>query len=159
MQVKDVVAEDFVNYRKCAMFIATTKCDYKCCLETGYPVSLCQNSAIALQKSIEMHKERLYEMYMSNQLTHAVVFGGLEPMLSFEEMLDVILYFRNNKCNDDIVIYTGYNRQEIEDKIKILASVGNIIVKFGRYIPEQNEHFDEVLGVYLASDNQYAERI
>jgi hypothetical protein len=35
----------------------------------------------------------------------------------------------------------------------------NIIIKYGRYIPNQTPHYDEVLGVYLASDNQYAVRI
>ena len=30
-----------------------------------------------------------------------------------------------------------------------------IIVKFGRFRPNQEKHFDEVLGIYLASNNQY----
>ena len=32
----------------------------------------------------------------------------------------------------------------------------NIIVKFGRYVPNQLPHYDNVLGIKLASDNQYA---
>lgn len=32
-------------------------------------------------------------------------------------------------------------------------------LKFGRYIPNQTPHYDSILGVNLASDNQYAERI
>lgn len=28
-----------------------------------------------------------------------------------------------------------------------------------RYIPNQEKHYDEVLGIYLASDNQYAEKL
>jgi len=35
----------------------------------------------------------------------------------------------------------------------------NIIIKYGRFIPDKEKHYDEVLGIYLASDNQYAERI
>ena len=35
----------------------------------------------------------------------------------------------------------------------------NIIIKFGRYIPNQEKHYDDVLGIELASDNQYAEVI
>ena len=31
-----------------------------------------------------------------------------------------------------------------------------IIVKFGRFRPNQEPHYDEVLGVNLISDNQYA---
>ena len=42
--------------------------------------------------------------------------------------------------------------------IQRLATYGNVVVKFGRYIPNQKHIFDEVLGVELASDNQYAER-
>ena len=61
--------------------------------------------------------------------------------------------------NDDIVIYTGYNKDEVIEYVKELSIYPNIIVKFGRYIPNQEKHFDDVLGVYLASDNQYAERI
>jgi hypothetical protein len=40
-----------------------------------------------------------------------------------------------------------------------LKSFSNIIIKFGRFIPNQEPHYDEVLGVKLASDNQYARRI
>jgi len=32
----------------------------------------------------------------------------------------------------------------------------NIIIKFGRFIPDQKSHMDETLGVELASPNQYA---
>ena len=41
----------------------------------------------------------------------------------------------------------------------ICSNYDNIIIKFGRYIPNQQSHFDIVLGVNLASDNQYAERL
>ena len=32
----------------------------------------------------------------------------------------------------------------------------NIIIKYGRYIPNDGKHFDRVLGVELVSNNQYA---
>ena len=35
----------------------------------------------------------------------------------------------------------------------------NIIVKFGRFIPNQESHYDEILEVNLASPNQYARKI
>ena len=35
----------------------------------------------------------------------------------------------------------------------------NIIIKFGRYIPNQQAHYDDILGVNLASNNQYAIKI
>lgn len=60
---------------------------------------------------------------------------------------------------DDIVIYTGYYKEEIKEYIDKLRVYPNIIIKFGRYIPNQEKHYEEELGIYLASDNQYAERI
>ena len=36
---------------------------------------------------------------------------------------------------------------------------GNIIIKFGRFIPNQPSIYDEILGVTLASNNQYAKRL
>jgi hypothetical protein len=43
--------------------------------------------------------------------------------------------------------------------VEDLTRFDNIIVKFGRYIPDNKPHFDEVLGVNLASPNQYAKKI
>ena len=80
-------------------------------------------------------------------------------MDSWDDLISFITEFRL-VSDDDIVIYTGYSKCEIKDKIDILWHFfPNIIVKFGRYIPNQVSHYDEVLGVNLASDNQYAERI
>ena len=43
--------------------------------------------------------------------------------------------------------------------INNLKQFPNIIIKFGRFIPNQQSHYDEVLGINLASDNQYAKKI
>jgi len=57
----------------------------------------------------------------------------------------------------------GITKEMVENSGKYLTEVieefDNIIVKFGRFRPNQKPHFDEVLGVNLASDNQYAEKI
>ena len=50
-------------------------------------------------------------------------------MLQFEEVLEFIKQFRKYS-NDDIVIYTGYYPEEIQDKIKELIQYKNIIIKF-----------------------------
>ncbi len=63
------------------------------------------------------------------------------------------------ECEDDVVIYTGYYPDEIKDELHLLSLYENIIVKFGRFIPGRPQRYDEVLGITLASDNQYAERI
>lgn len=78
---------------------------------------------------------------------------------SFEDMFIFIKHFRLHVPEDDIVIYTGYNEDEIVDKVKILSKFKNIIIKYGRFIPNDIPHLDEILGVNLASKNQYAKRI
>ena len=97
-------------------------------------------------------------MYSKDGLEESIVFGGLEPMLQFQELVSFIDKFRK-VSNDDIVIYTGYYKIEIEKEIEVLKKYKNIIIKFGRYIPNRKSRYDEVLGITLASDNQYAEKI
>ena len=36
-----------------------------------------------------------------------------------------------------------------------IKTSGNIYIKYGRFIPNKPSHYDELLGVNLASDNQY----
>ena len=81
---------------------------------------------------------------MKNDLTSAIVFGGLEWMDQFLELLECIEAFRE-KTMDDIIVYTGYDKTEIEEKIILLKKYSNIIVKFGRFIPNQKPHYDKVL--------------
>lgn len=76
-------------------------------------------------------------------------------MDSWEDLQTFVMNFRYY-TPDDIVIYTGYMEEEIKDKVKWLSLYENIIIKFGRYIPNQEHHFDELLGVELVSPNQYA---
>lgn len=47
----------------------------------------------------------------------------------------------------------------LPNRFNILKQFSNIVLKTGRYIPGHEKHYDEVLGVYLASNNQQAERI
>lgn len=81
-------------------------------------------------------------------------------MLQWQEVLDLIYFFRANGCDDDFVIYTGYTEDELEQTILWnFKKFKNIIFKFGRFIINEPHHYDEVLGVELASPNQYAKRI
>lgn len=159
MLLKTIIDEDFNNYRKPSMFIATCKCNWKCCVEQNLDINICQNSDLAKQKNIDMPVDEIFSRYINNPITKAVVVGGLEPMLQFNEVLDLIEYFRDHGCNDDIVVYTGYYPDEIEIQISILQQHRNIVLKYGRFLPNHKSHYDKVLGVNLASDNQYAERI
>ena len=160
MRIKQLVHEDFVNYKKPSMFIGTSYCTGKCYKEPGLPCTICQNEALQRTETLDISSARITSMYISNPITQAIVFGGLEPFDQFDELYNFIEELRTKReCNDDIVIYTGYYRREIEKQIMMLVNFPNIIVKFGRYIPHQESHFDEVLGINLASDNQYAEKI
>lgn len=158
MLIKGLLDEDFVNYSAPSMFIITSYCDFKCDLESG--ASCCQNSSLAKEKPTAVADDIIITKYIKNPITHAIVFGGLEPMLQFEEVFAFISKLRNEyQCNDTVVIYTGYNKCEVEERVEALSSFDNIIMKFGRFIPYYKQKYDDVLGITLSSSNQYAERI
>lgn len=159
MKIKGFVEEDFIQYKKPSMFIGTCFCDWKCCVEGNFDKKICQNNSLYDIPPINISEEEAFERYVNNPITKSIVIGGLEPLLQFDEVLSLIKYFRDNGCNDDFVIYTGYYENEIKDKIAEIKKYKNIILKFGRYKPNQEKHYDDVLGVYLASDNQYAKKI
>lgn len=158
MIVKGIIHEDFVNYKIPCMTIEMPYCSFKCDHEYGKPV--CQNNALAKAPELNYSIDSIIDTYCHNPIARAVVFQGLEPFDSFSDLRDFIFEFRNcYSIKDDIVIYTGYNKDEIENELIQLKQFSNIIIKFGRYIPNCESHYDEVLGVKLASPNQYAERI
>lgn len=158
MKVKNIIDEDFSNYMKCSMLVGFPTCTLKCEKDCGIS-GLCQNSELYLSKSIELPVEKIVDRYISNPISSALICGGLEPFDSFDDLMALIHAFRK-RTDDDVVIYTGYNREELDRYVKILQkNFTNIIIKFGRFIPNQKRHIDVLLGVELASDNQYAERI
>ena len=158
MKLKFIKRDDFVNYKKCSMFLGTTSCDWKCCKESNIPCSICQNYPWSNNPIKEFNNKDIINMYLKDGLEESIVFGGLEPMLQFQELVSFIDKFRK-VSEDDIVIYTGYYKTEIEKEIEILKKYKNIIIKFGRYIPNRKNRYDDILGITLASDNQYAEKI
>lgn len=170
MKIKAIIDEDFVNYKLPVMYIALPYCTFKCDKENG--VQYCINCDLAKEPDIEVTKESLIERYISNPISKGIVLAGLEPLDSFMELFAFVDCFRRQYNREDpIIIYTGYTEEELingqfsnkemkKDKTfgeewKSLTKYG-VIVKFGRFRPDQEKHYDEVLGVYLASDNQYA---
>ncbi len=158
IKLKSISWETFQDYKNPGMLLATCSCDWKCLKEKNLDISICQNCSLAREKTIEIGFDKLYQEYSNNPITKSIIFGGLEPMLQFNEIHGFIKYFRA-KTDDDVVIYTGYYPSEIEDKIKMLSGFSNIIVKFGRFDPDRPKIFDDILGVELASDNQFAVKI
>jgi len=155
MKLRGLVAEDFCNFKLPSMFIASAVCDWKCCTEAGHSADLCQNSPLAQSPIRDISDETLVKMYLSNPITKAIVVGGLEPMLQFDELRHLLSALRARDTKSPFVIYTGYYPEEIEDKLVALRGQ-NVIVKFGRYIPNRPTRYDDLLGVTLISDNQFA---
>lgn len=160
MRVKFIKDEDFVNFKKPCMFIGTISCTFKCCKDAGISCEICQNFSWSRNPIIAIDDDTICRRYLKNPITKGIVFGGLEPLDQFEDVIDVISKLRNEyQCDDPIIIYTGYNKDEVKEELTRLVEYKNIYMKFGRYVPNQNEHYDEVLGVKLVSDNQYGEKI
>ena len=132
MKIKGIIFEDFVNYKEPSMTIEFPYCDFKC--DKIWGRQICQNSELASSPTIEVPITRIVKLYMNNNITKAIVFQGLEPFDSKDDLYQLIKVFRE---------YTN----------------DNIIIKFGRFFPDQPHHYDKVLGVTLASSNQYAKKI
>lgn len=158
MRIKVIKDVDFQNYKKISMFIGTSLCNWKCCIEQGLSSTICQNNALVKSKTVSISNEKLCDMYLKNEMTKAIVIGGLEPFLQFDELLNFVSIVREY-VEDDIVIYTGYYETEIKKEIEQLSSFSNIIIKFGRFKLNEPDRLDNVLGVTLASKNQYGKKI
>lgn len=157
IKIRGLIEEDFVNYKKPSMYIAFPYCTFKCDKECGY--SVCQNSSLVTNSEIiNIDEQKIVNRYIDNPITTSIVISGLEPFDSYKDLFILIKAFRE-KTLDDIIIYTGYNKNEIENNIEELKQFKNIIIKFGRFIPNQEKHYDKVLQVTLASPNQYGEKI
>ena len=137
MIIKGIQEEDFINYKKPSMFISFSSCTWKCEKECGKKV--CQNGTLATTPNIDIGIKTIVNKYINNPITKSIVCGGLEPFDTFDDLLQLIAYLRVS-TNDDIVIYTGYYKEEIADKIPLLSKYKNIVIKYGRYIPNQEKH-------------------
>ena len=154
MKLKNIIWEDFVNYKEPSMFLAFPSCTFKCGRE------YCQNAKLLNTPIHYIDSSNIIDRYNSNPITKAIVCGGMEPFDSFDELEEFIYKLRfAYHCNDVVVIYTGYTEDEVGDKLQVLKPYKNIIIKFGRYIPNREGHYNELLGVVLASENQYAKKI
>ena len=167
--LRELIDEDFVNYYKPSMFIGVPYCDFKCNKEAGTKV--CHNLKLVMQRLVRISVKELIERYLANPITKAIVFGGLEPFYLYRENETIIdtagniasflMELRHTyKCKDDVVIYTGYTEEEIFKGRNgfIVPALFPLVIKYGRYIPNNESHIDPVLQVKLASSNQYAKR-
>lgn len=138
------------------MFIIFPKCSFKCDKEAN--CEICQNSHLAKEPIINYSVDKIVERYKTNPITKAIVCGGLEPFDTLDDLTNLILTIRR-ASDDDIIIYTGYKEEEIFPVVEnLISKYKNIIIKYGRYIPNKESKYDKILGITLASNNQYAVR-
>ncbi len=156
MVLRGMIAEDFVNYKLPAMYLIFPFCTFKCGRE------VCQNASLVDDPHlVVIDVKEVCKQFVTNGITKAIVCGGLEPFDSVDDLKELISTLRNEFCcQNDVVIYTGYTEEEVlaDEKKKEILEFSNIVVKYGRYIPNETPHRDCVLGVNLASSNQYAKR-
>lgn len=158
MKILGIVEEDFVNFKFPSMLISFPYCSFKCNRDCGQEV--CHNSPLAKSKIIEISCAELVERYMKNSISRAVILQGLEPLDSLDDVKSFIEVFRE-ASSDAIIVYTGYTQEELPYKQIVdyitCKNFGNIIIKYGRFIPNRPHVFNNVLGVELASNNQGVE--
>lgn len=163
MRVRKLLTERYQDYRLPCMYLAACFCDWKCCPDTPY---VCQNHPVAQMPVTDIPDDEILDRYEENPITEAIVIAGLEPLLQVREVVNLIRCASERGIRTTFVIYTGYTKKEVRfigffDALKA-AGIGDgigVIMKYGRYVQDQQPHFDEVLGVELASGNQYAEKI
>ena len=156
----DIIKQDCVNNGKGVTYLIESgiKCTFKCDKESNCQV--CHNYALSKNTPKVFYIKDLINDYLSQDLSKSVTFQGLEPLDTLKQHLWFIYHFRKIS-SDPIYLWTGYNEEECEDLIYLIKKMKweNIIIKFGRFIPNRPHKYDEVLGVELSSDNQYARRI
>lgn len=162
MKLKGIIDCDFTNYKEPVLTLEFPYCNFKCDKLNG--CQICQNNALIQEPDIEISFESIWQLYQQNPLTKGFCCQGLEPFDTPIDLFNFISFIRNEKnCNDVIIIYTGYDKQEIFfpfiHELTTIHKYKNIIIKWGRFIMNQEPHYDNVLGVNLASNNQYAEVI
>ncbi len=158
MRIKTIIEEDFAHYKKPVFLICSAFCDFKCCKEQKVPITVCQNESWSHNKTINYSDKEIIKRYLHNPLISNICIAGLEPFEQTEEVLQLIKEFRKYTA-DTIIIYTGFIKEEVKKETTELCQYSNIIIKFGRYILNAEQRFDSILGITLASNNQYAEKI
>jgi hypothetical protein len=156
MKLKTIIDEDYNDYKLPSLFLAFPRCSFKCDSDCGEQV--CQNSTLALSPDKDYDIDYIKKVWSTNPITQALVCGGLEPFDTQDALHDLVKAFRS-VFDNSIIIYTGYTETEVTERFRWVYDYPNIIIKFGRFIPNNESHIDSLLGVKLMSPNQYAKKI
>lgn len=75
-------------------------------------------------------EDLLVDKYVKNDSTNYIVITGDEPLDSFESITSFLYYLRCIWfCYDNVVVYTGYREDEIQDKLVVFSGFNNVTVK------------------------------
>lgn len=149
-KVKEI-KDTFNDYKKSSIYICGTICNLDC--------KHCFNKDLRNKENVTIETKTFIKKYiLNNNIKESIVMSGLNWFDEFDNLLEFVAVFRNYS-DIDIVIYTGNTECELYDKLKFLKQFPNIIVKFGRYMANSESIYDDILGVTLASNNQYAVKI
>lgn len=161
MLLIDVKTDNITDYKETSVLLIFPYCSGKCgnACHNKYLQNLSENEYLhTTSKAIK----QLYEGLSTHK---AIVMAGLEPFDSFDDVLDIVKTICSSHKACDIVIYSGYKKDEYDEtfKDKLLAcyfdyNIYNnkkLIVKLGRYDEKhKNSWHSVILGVSLATDNQ-----
>jgi len=167
MLIKYIDFENVRDYKECALLVCCNYCDFKCEKENGVE---CQNRSLIRDTSIQIDYHTLFYNYYSTSPFHkAIIFGGLEPFWQCCDILGFMHWLIEEQGKlelkmtlPEIIIYTGYTEEEANSSpvwrslIEFYPKYQRLVIKYGRYVCGQKGHYDEGLGVVLASDNQYS---
>lgn len=169
MLLLGVKTDNVTDYKKTSLLIAFPNCIGKC--------KGCQNQHLIdnpqNKEYLQVTADSIADFYNRLSTHNAIVMAGLEPLDSFNDVIDIIHSFGKIITRDtDIIIYSGYNTDEYEDKFKqdlinafkavtaVNDKIRCLIIKLGRYdedclVRDNKEWFNRHLGVKLATTNQY----
>lgn len=155
MLLIDVKTDNITDYKKTSMYLVFPYCSGKCGPE-------CQNKHLRnISQYIQVRPSDIVDLYATLKTHEAIVMGGLEPLDSIDDVIDIIKEFNNISKPCDIVIYTGYTEEEYKSKFEldiidaVKSQKNKVIVKIGRYDSSKKPGwFSNELGVELATSNQ-----
>ena len=161
MKLRAIIEEDCNHYKDFSMVLFAPYCNWKCCKESNIPVEECANQSFQKEPVMDFSNGFILQKYLSNPLQNALCIAGAESLDS-DDLNDFIKFFRQS-VNDIIIVYTGYTITEPKVKNFIdwifKNNIQNVILKIGRYIPNDIPHIDPILEIPLASNNQFAIKI
>jgi len=163
MLLKQIIDENFGDYRECSMLLVTPNCTFKC--------SECHNKHLTKMETKNFPDKEILKRFFDNPLTSAIVIGGLEPLDRIQDVVWFMYYLneyvhKNNVEKPTVVIYTGYDLEYIDNNLYWtglgcqLVKYNKCIIKYGGFQPEYYDDgnlkkvWNNDLGVYLASPNQ-----